>query len=174
MKLYNIFFYTLYFIFFIPFISCKSEDQGNVPVPVSVEVQSDSASFEEIKKLNKEIHDLFLKWDYDEILKYFSDDALLLPPMLPEIRGKAALREHYKKQDKILDRVSASGGTIEKMWSSENLVYEYGTYGFTAKLKDHNKPFGQTGHYFMIWEKQKDGSFLIKYIIENLDYNPCN
>lgn len=174
MKLYNIFFYTLSFIFFIPFISCKSEDQGNVPVPVSVEVQSDSASFEEIKKLNQEMYDLIAKWDYDEMIKYFTDDVLLLPPLIPEIRGKAALREHYKKQNELIDEISAFGGTTEKMWSSGDMVYEYGTFGLTAKLKNRNKPIAQTGNYFMIWERQNDGKFLIKYMIENLDYNPCN
>lgn len=99
---------------------------------------------------------------------------MVLPPARKAIRGIDALREDYNENGKRGIEIRAFSGKVEKMWMNGNIVYEYGTYGSAGTIKGHPKPIAQTGNYFMMWERQNDGSFLIKYIIENLDYNPCD
>lgn len=171
MKLKKIFLYTLLLIALMLFLSC--EQQNNSMPAVSTTSADDSSFVQQIKETNAKIERLMLDSNFDALLKYFTDDILLLPPLSPEIRGIAALRKHYDDQKKQGVKVKAFGGKIEKIWMHDNTVYEYGTYGAAGTTRDLNKPIAQTGYYFMMWEKQADGRFLIKYIIENLDFNPC-
>ncbi len=172
MKIKIFFFYSLLLIAVILFISCENQSQqataatGNDP--------ADSSYIQKIKETNAKIEELMLASDYDEVLKYFADDVLMLPPMSSEVRGITALRRLYNQHKEQEVKIRSFGGRVEKMWKSGNIVYEYGVYGSAGTIKGHSKPIAQTGNYFMMWEKQNDGSYLIKYVIENLDYNPCN
>ena len=172
MKIKTFFFYTLLLITVIIFLSCENQNQqtstttGNDP--------ADSSYIQKIIETNSKIEELMLASDYDALLKYFTKDVLILPPLSSEIRGIDALRQNYEEHKQRGVKVRSFGGKVEKMWMTGNIVYEYGIYGSSGTIKGHAKPIAQTGNYFMMWEKQKDGSFLIKYIIENLDYNPCD
>jgi hypothetical protein len=55
----------------------------------------------------------------------------------------------------------------------DNEIYEYGTFGIAVSSNETKHPYAFTGSYFTIWEKQSDASYLIKYIISNYDFNPC-
>lgn len=171
MKLKKFFLYTFSLIVLMMFLSC--EQQNNSIPAITLTSTGDSSFVQKIKETNDEIERLMMDSNFDALLKYFTDDILLLPPLVPEIRGIDALRKHYNDQKAQGVKVRAFGGRIEKLWMHGNTVYEYGTYGAAGTAKDLKKPIAQTGYYFMMWEKQDDGRFLIKYIIENLDFNPC-
>jgi ketosteroid isomerase-like protein len=172
MKEKKFFFCTLFLFALISFLSCKQQNQT---APISTgNILADSSDIQNIIKTNAKIEELILASKYDSLLKYFAKDVLILPPLSNELRGIAAVRKSYDEHRKKGIKIRSFGGTVEKMWMRDNIVYEYGIYGSSGTVKGHPKPFAQTGNYFMMWEKQNDGSFLIKYIIENLDYNPCN
>ena len=66
---------------------------------------------------------------------------------------------------------SISGNSIE-MWECGEMVYDIGTYGMSLISKDSPKPVAYYGSYFNVWQKQLDGSYKIKYMMSNLDFNP--
>jgi ketosteroid isomerase-like protein len=171
MKQKNFFFCTLLTFVLISFLSCK---QHNQTAPISTgNISADSSDIQKIIEVNEKIEELILASEYDSLLKYFTKDILILPPLSSEVRGIDALRKSYDENRKKGVKIRSFGGKVEKMWMRDNIVYEYGIYGSSGTVMGHPKPFAQTGNYFMMWEKQNDGSFLIKYIIQNLDYNPC-
>jgi ketosteroid isomerase-like protein len=155
----------------ILFLSCNQ--QNNSAPTVKKSDPQDSSYIQVIKHTNAEIEKLMMDSNFDGLLVFFTKDILLLPPLSTEIRGIDALRKHYEEQKKQGVKIRAFGGKMEKLWMTDNIVYEYGTYGAAGTAKGLNKPLAQTGYYFMMWEKQTDGRFLIKYLIENLDFNPC-
>jgi ketosteroid isomerase-like protein len=155
----------------ILFLSCV--EQNDSTPAVAENDLNDSSYVQIIKSTNADIEKHMMDSNFDALLGYFTKDILLLPPLSTEIRGIDALRKHYQEQKRQGVVVRAFGGKIEKLWMTDNIVYEYGTYGAAGTAKGLNKPVAQTGYYFMMWEKQTDGRFLIKYLIENLDFNPC-
>ncbi len=110
--------------------------------------------------------------DYETILKYHTDDVILMPNFRPAIKGKEELRAQYKKDKKFEVKFHAFNGKPEKMWESGDEVYEYGTYGLAVSSKDTEHPYAFYGSYFMIWEKQPDNTYLVKYLITNFDHKP--
>lgn len=126
-----------------------------------------------LKEINLQIEDAVLKGDYETVLKFYTDDVILVPNSQPSLKGKSAVRESYLKQVKAGVRFHSFNARADKIWECGNEVYEYGTYGFSGSSNETKHPYAFTGSYFMIWEKQKDISYLIKYVISNLDFNPC-
>ena len=172
MKKKPFFFYTLLLSISILFLSCGNQTKSTAS-PAGND-STGSSYIQKIKETNAKIEELMLASDYDALLKYFTDDVLILPPLSSEVRGIESLRKEYNDNMKRVVKIRTFGGKVEKIWKNGNIVYEYGTYGSVGTVKGHPKPIAQTVNYFMMWERQNDGSYLIKYIIENLDYNPCN
>lgn len=166
------FLYALLPFVLILVLSCNQ--QNNSAPAVKKNDRGDSSYVQQIKSTNAEIERLMLDSNFDGLLAYFTKDILLIPPLSTEIRGIDALRKHYEEQKKQGVKIRAFGGKMEKIWMTDNIVYEYGTYGAAGTAKGLDMPIAQTGYYFMMWEKQTDGRFLIKYLIENLDFNPCD
>jgi ketosteroid isomerase-like protein len=153
-------------------LSCENPDLKSEPVTKDNSV--DSLFVREIEKINKEIYSLMMDGDYEAILKYYTDDAIVVPALEPAIRGKGALREQYIKQKKEGVVFHSFNTKTEKMWSAGNKVYEYGSYGLSGSTKTHPEPVARRGNFFLIWNKQNDGSYLMSYLMINIDHNPCD
>jgi ketosteroid isomerase-like protein len=110
--------------------------------------------------------------DYETILKYHTDDVIIMANFRPAIKGKKEMREQYKKDKKAGVKLHAFNGKPERMWEIGNEVYEYGTYGLAVTSKDTEHPYAFYGSYFMIWEKQPESTYLVRYLITNLDHKP--
>jgi ketosteroid isomerase-like protein len=110
--------------------------------------------------------------DYDTILKYNTDDVVIMPGFSPAIKGKTTLEKAYEKNKKDGLIYHSFSGTSEKRWACGNEIYEYGTFGMAISSKESKRPKAYYGSYFQIWQEIEDGSFKIKYTIWNLDFNP--
>ena len=110
--------------------------------------------------------------DYDTILKYNTDDIVIMPGFSPSIKGKTGLEKAYEKNKKDGLKYHSFSGTPEKRWVCGNEIYEYGTFGMALSSRESKKPRAYYGSYFQIWQEFEDGSFKIKYTIWNLDFNP--
>ena len=168
---------TLLLILLIfPFVSCNNlgeESKENLKQVQKAALQD--ADFKlTLKGLCVVLDKAILDGDYETLLKYHTDDVILMPNFRPAIRGKKELRELYKKDKKAGVKFHAFSGKPEKIWASGDKVFEYGTYGLAVSSKETEYPYGYYGSYFMIWEKQPDSSYLIKYLITNLDHKPYN
>jgi len=112
-----------------------------------------------------------LDGDYEALLKFLTDDVIIDPPFEPIIKGKKALRKRDEISRKIGLKYHSVSGTIEDMWIVGDKIYERGVWGMSITTNDLKQPIASYGSYFQIWRKQGD-SYLIEYVISNLDYDP--
>ena len=166
---------TLFGIYFlaITFISVDCSNKNNESKDNIADTLKTTNFQDTLKEINRQIEEAIYNSDYETLLKYYADDAIVVPNFQPVLHGKDALRESYLKQEKEGVKIHSFHGKIDKIWAGNSNVYEYGTYGLSFSSNKTKHPYGVTGSYFMIWEKQKSGSYLIKYFISNLDFNPC-
>jgi ketosteroid isomerase-like protein len=126
-----------------------------------------------LQGINRQIETAVYNNDYDTILKFYADDAVIASDFKPMLKGKNAIRESILEQKKDGSRINSFHAKADKMWGCNNNIYEYGTYGLSITSNVTKHPYAFSGSYFMIWERQNDKSYLIKYMISNLDFNPC-
>jgi ketosteroid isomerase-like protein len=170
-KLKNNFFFFLSIIFVLILLSCENQNEKSKTAPENLGV--DSLYAQKIEKINNEIHSLMMDGDYESLLKFYTDNVIIVPVFEPVLRGKSALREQYIKQKKEGVVFHSFDAKTEKMWSSGNKVYEYGSYGLSGSTRNHPEPVARRGNFFTIWDKQNDGSYLTSYVMINVDHNPC-
>jgi len=125
-----------------------------------------------LESIGSELTQALLAGDYDKIMTHFTDDIIVFPVFDPPIKGKRAYREAVKQvKEKAIQYQSMSGSSTE-MWECGNMVYDIGTFGMSLVTKVSPKPIAYYGSYFHVWQKQSDGSYKLKYMMSNLDFNP--
>ena len=82
---------------------------------------------------------------------FYAEDATLLPPGAPAMKGKAAIREFWAG---FISALQPSEAALEAtlVEGSGELVYSTGAYGFTSGGVRH------TGKYLVVLRRQPDGS----------------
>ena len=156
------------------FISCNNpKDESTVNPRQEKNAALQDGNFKStLQGIRSALDKAILDSDYETILKYHTDDVIIMANFRPAIKGKKEMREQYKKDKKAGVKLHAFNGKPEKIWESGDEVYEYGTYGLAVSSKDTEHPYAFYGSYFMIWEKQPDSTYLVKYLITNLDHKP--
>lgn len=158
----------------IPFLSCNNPgDESTVDTQQEKKADLQDDKFKTtLQEINIVLDKAVLDGDYEALLKYYTDDVIIMPIFEPPIRGKVAVREEYKKNRKAGVKYHAFNGKPEKMWACGDEIFEYGKFGLAVSSKETEYPYAFYGSYFMIWEKQPDNSYLVKYVITNLDHKP--
>jgi ketosteroid isomerase-like protein len=165
-------FTTFVLIAIFSFNSCEQQNpQKEIKEETAVDTTKTLQTM--IEKINGVLDRAMLEGDYETLLKYYTDDIVVSPGMNPTVRGKDALKESYEKYRKDKVKYHSFSGTIEDLWECGDKVYERGTFGMSLSYKDHPKPLAYYGSYFTIWQKVSEDSLKIKYVIWNLDFNPC-
>ena len=165
----------LFFAFLlIALISCKNKNsESNLNTKQKVITDSLAVNYlAELQGIGRILNEAVLNGDYETILKYYTDDVVILANSVTPIRGKKAFREQYEKDRKKGIKFNAFSGKAEKMWGCGDKVYEYGTYGAAVSSNETKHPYGFAGSYFTIWQKQNDGSYLMEFVMTNLDHKP--
>jgi len=94
----------------------------------------------------------------DAIVSFWSDDAVVVPPGAPEIRGKAAIRE-YVQQSLATPGFRISWNPSTATVSSDGkLGYTTGENVVSFSGKD-GKPATIKGRYATIWRRDKSGDW---------------
>jgi ketosteroid isomerase-like protein len=96
--------------------------------------------------------------DVDHILSYWTDDAVVLPPGLPSVVGKAALRQYVEGSMRI------PGFRIT--WESKDvtispdgqLAYMFSRNEVTVNAPD-GTPITTEGRAVTIWRRESDGEW---------------
>jgi ketosteroid isomerase-like protein len=96
--------------------------------------------------------------DIDRILSYWTDDAVLLPPAVPAIVGKIALRQYVESSLQIPG--------FQMTWSSAdvvlspdgNLAYMFSKNAVTVNGQD-GAPVTMKGRAVTIWRREPDGDW---------------
>lgn len=167
--------YVSGFFFFFILIALMTSCNNPEKTEAQKKESNESSLLESVlMETNKKIEEALYESDYDTLLKFYTDDAIVVSDFQPAIKGKEAIRASYSKQKKEGTKFHSFNAKADKFWKVNNDIYEYGTYGLSVSSNETKHPYAFTGSYFMIWEKQKNDAYLIKYLISNLDFNPCN
>ncbi len=126
-----------------------------------------------IEGINKILENAILIPDYEKILSYYTDNIVVMQEFRPMIKGKEKMRELCDERIKAQVKFQKFNFKIDTCWCIGNEAIEYGTILISSSSKDNPVPFEQSGGYCKIFEIRNDSTYLIKYMIANLDFNPC-
>jgi ketosteroid isomerase-like protein len=96
--------------------------------------------------------------DVEAILSYWTDDAVVLPPGQPTIRGKAALREYVVASLRIPGFSISWKSTEDALSPDGSLAYLSGENRVTMQGPD-GSPMTIAGRAVTIWRKEPDGQW---------------
>ena len=124
----------------------------------------------------KAIRDVEVAWssdwatrDVDKILSYYADDATLMIPDMPLIKGRNAMKPGLTAllTDKNVS-LSFVTSTVE-VSKSGDLAYTQGTYSMTHTDPKSKKVVTEKGKSVTVYKKQADGSWKAIEDINNED-----
>ena len=96
--------------------------------------------------------------DVDKIVSYWTDDAVVIPPGQPAVKGKEALRKFVEESFKI-PGFSISWRSSDLRFSPDGkLAYMYGENMTNMHDSTGNK-VSIPGRGYSIWRKEADGSW---------------
>jgi ketosteroid isomerase-like protein len=125
-----------------------------------------------IENINRLLNEAAIENDYEIQLKYFSENAIIDPPVGPAVKGKTEIREVFDKNTKDNVVIHSFNATIEDFWISGGRAYERGKWVLAQSSRHSKIPNAYYGSYFQIWRIQPDSSLLIDYLIYTLGFNP--
>jgi len=157
---------SISFLFLLITTSCEK-------VNTKHETKQNQELKEQLEKTNSEIEKLMLAGNYDALMQFYTEDIVISPALHPSVKGINALKENYEKDKEIGVKYHSFSGNPEEIWECSKFVYERGDFGLAVSSNNHPKPVAYYGSYFTIWQKENDGSLKIKYVIWNLNFNPC-
>jgi uncharacterized protein (TIGR02246 family) len=107
--------------------------------------------------------------DLDKIVSHYADDADVLNPDMPIMKGKDAIRAGLTGM--LADKnLSLSFTTVSAQVSKGgDLAYTEGTYSMTTTNPKTKRPVTETGKYVTVYKKQADGKWKAIEDINNAD-----
>jgi ketosteroid isomerase-like protein len=115
----------------------------------------------------KTFEDAFFRGDADTISQMYTEDAELLVPEAPPIKGRTAIADAWR------GIVGAGGNTVRvdigEVQEGQDWAYDVGKFTASAPAGD----VLNAGKYIVIW-KQSTGSWKIHRDIFNWDIPPAN
>jgi ketosteroid isomerase-like protein len=96
--------------------------------------------------------------DLESVLSYWTDDAIVLPPGLPAVIGKAALREYVEASLRVPGFRISWTSTDVTFSPDMNLAYMFGSNSINMNEPD-GTPIEIQGRAVTIWRKESDGEW---------------
>ena len=96
---------------------------------------------------------------------YYAEDAVVLEPNMPAVKGRAAIESLFLKFPSMTD---FKVGLVE-VEGRGDLAYVRGKYSMSVIPPGASEPIKDTGKYIEIWRKQADGSWKVIRDIYNSD-----
>ena len=107
--------------------------------------------------------------DPSKFAQYYADDATLMIPNEPIIKGLANIKSALGPM--MQDPNFALSFQTEKVEAAGDLAYAQGPYKMTTTARD-GKPHEDTGKYLTVFKKQADGTWKAIEDILNSDLPP--
>ena len=107
--------------------------------------------------------------DVPAIVSAYTDDAVLLPPNAPMVRGRAAIQKFFEGLPKITE-FKQSAVEIE---GQGDLAYPWGTFETSMLPPGAKAPIKDKGKVLAVWRKQTDGSWLASRVSWSSDLAPA-
>lgn len=96
--------------------------------------------------------------DVEHILSFWTDDAVVLPPGLPPVSGKPALRDYVEASLRIPGFNINWVSTEVNISPDGNLAYIFSDNTITMNGPE-DTPVTTTGRAVTIWRKEQDGEW---------------
>lgn len=109
--------------------------------------------------------------DLDRLFEYWTEDAVIYPPVGPAVAGLDAIRafiEAARAQKGFSITWTPTGAEVA---GAADVGYTFGTWRRTLDAPD-GTPRVSSGHYVSIWRKQADGSWRCSVEISSLGELP--
>lgn len=126
------------------------------PAPLS------DADHQALDAVEEGFKEAMLAGDGEQIASYYAEDAILMPPNAPMVRGRAAIADFMSEFPPVTE-ISLSDEAVEGVGDA---VYTYGTYRLTLGLPGAPQ---DEGKYLDIRTRQADGSW--KYQVDMFSSN---
>jgi len=94
--------------------------------------------------------------DVERMIAYWTDDAVVLPPGLPAVVGKSALRDYVSTSLRIPGFRITWASTDVRISPDGNLAYMFSRNAVTLNGPD-GEPVTTTGRAVTIWRRDPDG-----------------
>lgn len=96
--------------------------------------------------------------DVDHVLSFWTDDAIVIPPGMPPVVGKVALRQYVEGSMQIPGfRISWTSKDVT-FSPDGNLAYMFSANAVTMNAPDGN-PYTIDGRAVTIWRREADGEW---------------
>jgi uncharacterized protein (TIGR02246 family) len=106
--------------------------------------------------------------DLDKAVAFYSDDAVQMPPKVPAIKGKEAIRKSWTPMLAMPGPGLSFQTAAVEVARSGDIAYETGSYDFSTTDKK-GKTSDEKGKYVVVWKKQTDGSWKAAIDMDNSD-----
>jgi uncharacterized protein (TIGR02246 family) len=97
--------------------------------------------------------------DGAKLADFYTDDALLIPPDEPIVRGKQAIAEWYGNEFKKAPPIENPKATLEDIEVFGSLAFIRGDFTLKFKGQTTDEPIIQNLRFISIWRKQPDGKW---------------
>jgi ketosteroid isomerase-like protein len=99
-----------------------------------------------------------LSGNTEKILTYYDDNVMEMPPNMPAIKGREAVKAFQESMSKTGMKFNKVTFTTTELQAGGKVGYEVGTYDMTITMA----PMGEmqdAGKYIALWNQQADGSW---------------
>jgi uncharacterized protein (TIGR02246 family) len=140
-------------------IACSRSHPGPVPVSQRDDVPAIRAAYRGFVAADT-------SGDVERQLSYLTEDAVFMPPGVPTVHSKDALRRRWaaRQRTEVLDEFRVD---LDEVVVSGNWAYTRGTYVERSHARDGRTSFEERGRHLDILRRQPDGRWLIARHIRN-------
>jgi len=130
----------------------------------------ETADLDAIQALMEKVNRADMSGDVEGLLACHTDDVVSMPPDLPALVGKDALRAYYEDAFSQLS-IEALKMTPEETQIAGDWAFSRGKFEETV-VPTGGDPFDVVGKYLFIFHRETDGSWKIARMIGNMDGTP--
>lgn len=134
---------------------------------VTVEATDPAADQAAIETLMEEVRQADMSSDIDGLLGCYTDDVVSMPPDLPAVVGKEALRAYYEEAFAQMS-IEALTLTPDETQIVGDWAFMRGRFEETV-LPTGGAAFDIVGKFLFVFHREADGSWKIARLIGNLD-----
>jgi len=145
--------------------------------PESVAEQTKVDTKEDIEAIREQQEEFPLAHKYHDgakLAEFYTEDAMLIPPDEPIVKGKQAIAEWYERQFKKAQPIENPTVTIEEIEVFGNLAFNRGNFILKFEGETADKPVILNLRFITIWRKQPDGSWRFYRDIWNTNAPPAS
>lgn len=140
-----------------------------IPIQSAFAEERQSTLKGELQALLTKMDRAMVDGNFEAVLAFYAEDAVVLPNNAPKIVGKAAIRKKMEAQRKSGVTFGSFMGMVEQAWEGGGMVYSVGSYAISASVPGVARPVGDKGKSLAIFRRAADGKLRIVYDMWNTD-----